>query len=234
MPQQNKNSIAVVIAAAGSGLRLGRDMPKAFVPLAGKCLFAYSLEIFHRHPAVSRIILVVPPDSMDKAGEMIYALHTEKNVTVAPGGIERWQSVQNGVEAAGQSFEWIITHDAARPFVTKEVIDSLLQKRSAYKCAITATPIEDTIRRFEHDRCIATLDRSMLIRVGTPQLFHRLSLIDAFAHAGLMTPSPTDEAMLMERCGIDIGFAWGDPLNFKITTQSDLDLAEAILSQRNE
>ena len=234
MPSQENNKISTIIAAGGMGNRLGGDTPKAFIQLGGKPLFLHSLEVFDRHPAVSEIILVVPDDSVDKAKNIIDTLTTSKNVTVTPGGVERWQSVKNGVEATDSSTEWIMTHDAARPFVTKEVIDSLLEKRSTYKCAITATPVEDTIRRFENDRCIATIDRSLLIRVGTPQLFHRQSLLDAFVHAETITPPPTDEAMLMEISGIDVGFAWGDPLNFKITTQSDLDMAEATLLQRNK
>lgn len=233
MPLQNKNSITAVIAAGGMGKRLGKEEPKALIQLAGKPLFVYSLEVFDKHPAVSEIVLVVPEDSVDTTKASINNLDTSKDTIVVKGGIERWQSVQNGVRAIDESLEWIMTHDAARPFVTKEVIDSLLEKRSTYKCAITATPVEDTIRRFENDRCIATIDRSLLIRVGTPQLFHRESLFKAFVHAESMTPPPTDEAMLMERNGIEIGFAWGDPMNFKITTRSDLNLAEAILLQRN-
>lgn len=233
MPLQNKNSITAVIAAGGMGKRLGKEEPKALIQLGGKPLFVYSLEVFDKHPAVSEIVLVVPEDSVDKTKDIINKLDTSKKVTVVAGGKERWQSVKKGVEATGESLEWIITHDAARPFVTKEVIDSLLEKRSTYKCAITATPVEDTIRRFENDRCIATIDRSLLIRVGTPQLFHRESLLKAFVHAQSMTPPPTDEAMLMEKYGIEVGFAWGDPMNFKITTRSDLNLAEAILLQRN-
>lgn len=234
MPSQEKNKTSTIIAAGGMGNRLGGDTPKAFIQLGGKPLFLHSLEVFDQHPAVSEIILVVPDDSVDKAKNIIDTLTTLKKVTVVPGGVERWQSVKNGVEATDSSTEWIITHDAARPFVTKEVIDSLLEKCSTYKCAITATPVEDTIRRFENDRCIATIDRSLLIRVGTPQLFHRQSLLDAFVHAETMTLPPTDEAMLMEKSGIEVGFSWGDPQNFKITTQSDLEIAEAILLQRNK
>jgi len=233
MPLQNKNSSAAVIAAGGMGKRLGREMPKALIPLDKKPLFVYSLEVFVKHPAVSEIAVVVPEDSVDTTREIIDTLNVSKNITVVKGGAERWQSVQNGVFATDESSEWILTHDAARPFVTTEVIDSLLEKRSLYKCAITATPVEDTIRRFENDRCIATIDRSLLIRVGTPQLFHRKSLLEAFVHADSRAPPPTDEAMLMEKNGIEVGFAWGDPMNFKITTQSDLDLAEALLIQRS-
>ena len=234
MPLQNKNTTAAVIAAGGMGNRLGGDTPKAFIQLGDKPLFLHSFEVFDQHPAFSEIVLVVPEESVGKAKDIIDKLTTSKHVTVAPGGVERWQSVKNGVEATDSSTDWVLIHDAARPFVTKEVIDSLLEKRSTYKCVITATPVEDTIRRFENDRCVATIDRSLLIRVGTPQLFHRQSLINAFAHAESMTPPPTDEAMLLEKSGIEIGFAWGDPQNFKITTQSDLEIAEAILLQRNK
>ena len=234
MASQDKNRTAVVIAAGGMGKRLGKKEPKALIQLAGKPLFVYSLEIFDQHPAVSGIVVVVPENSIDKTKEITDTLNTSKNITVVTGGAERWQSVQNGVLATDESLEWIMTHDAARPFVTKEVIDSLLEKRPLYKCAITATPVEDTIRRFENDRCIATIDRSILIRVGTPQLFHRESLLEAFVHGESMTPPPTDEAMLMEKSGIETGFAWGDPINFKITTQGDLELAEAILLQQEK
>lgn len=234
MASQDKNRTAAVIAAGGMGKRLGREEPKALIQLAGKPLFVYSLEVFDQHPSVSEIVLVVPEDSVDKTKDIINNLNTSKSINVVKGGVERWQSVQNGVLATDESLEWIMTHDAARPFVTKEVIDSLLKKRSLYKCAITATPVEDTIRRFENDRCIATIDRSILIRVGTPQLFHRESLLEAFVHAESMAPPPTDEAMLMEKNGIETGFAWGNPMNFKITTQSDLDLAEAILLQQGK
>lgn len=234
MPSQENNKISTIIAAGGIGNRLGVNTPKALRQLGGNPLFLYSLEVFNQHPAISEIVLVAPEESVDKAKDIIDKLNTLKNVTVVPGGVERWQSVKNGVEAADSSTEWLLVHDAARPFVTKEVIDSLLEKRSTYKCAITATPVEDTIRRFENDRCVATIDRSLLIRVATPQLFHHQSLINAFVHAESMTPPPTDEAILMEISGLNVGFAWGDPLNFKITTQSDLDMAEAILLQRNK
>ncbi|MCP4712984.1 MAG: 2-C-methyl-D-erythritol 4-phosphate cytidylyltransferase, partial [Planctomycetes bacterium] len=157
----------------------------------------------------------------------------KKTVFIVNGGKERRGTVKNGILSTDESSEWEMIHDAARAFVTNEVIDELLAKRSSFKCAITATPVDDTIRRFENDTCIETIDRSSLLRVGTPQLFHRQSLVEAFSHAESMSPPPTDEAMLMEKCGITVGIAWGDPHNFKITTPRDLETAEAILSNRN-
>lgn len=227
-----KRDISAVIVAGGRGKRLGEDVPKAFIRLGRRYLFEHSLEVFLRHTALAEIILVVPDETVGKTEKIIRSRKPEKTVVVVNGGVKRWQSVRNGVLSTAETSAWVLVHDAARPFVTKAVIDDLLKKRAAYKCAITATPVDDTIRRFRKDRCTATLDRSKLIRVGTPQLFYRPALIEAFAHAESMRKPLTDEAMLMEKCGITIGFSWGDPLNFKITTPADLRKAEALASVR--
>ncbi len=227
----NKKTSAVIVAG-GMGKRLGADVPKAFVRLGDKFLFEYSLEIFLSYPKVFEIILVVPEAAIEQAEDIINSRNPDKTVVIVNGGGERWESVRNGVLSVAESSQWVLIHDAARPFVTPEIIDSLLKKRVDFKCAITATPVDDTIRRFEKEVCTETVDRSSLLRVGTPQLFQRQSLCDAFTHAGSMTPPPTDEAMLMEKCGITVGFVWGDPKNFKITTQHDLEVAKAMLSYR--
>ncbi len=224
--------ISIIIVAGGTGKRLGANVPKAFVRLGDKYLFEYSLEVFLNHPLVEEIIMVVPEETIDKTDSVINYNEINIQVWVVSGGAERWESVRNGVQATEKSSEWVLVHDAARPFVTHKVIDLLLKKRADFKCAITATPVDDTIRRFDNEVCTETVDRTSLLRVGTPQLFHRQSLLDAFAYAESMAPPPTDEAMLMEKCGIPVGFSWGDPKNFKITTQHDLELAEAILSYR--
>jgi 2-C-methyl-D-erythritol 4-phosphate cytidylyltransferase len=121
-----------------------------------------------------------------------------------------------------------MVHDAARPFVTHAVIEAILAKTPHFDAVITATPETDTVRTFNKDRCLTTVDRTKLVRVGTPQLFRAQTLKESFLAARSMDAPPTDEAMLMEKMGIPIGIAWGDPLNFKITTQADLTLAEAL------
>lgn len=224
-------NISVVIVAGGMGTRLGADVPKAFVGLGGKHLFEYSLEIFLAHKAVSEVVIVVPDSVVEKAEEIVGEMELEKIVVIVNGGDQRWNSVYNGIMSTVDSSEWVLVHDAARPFVTKDVIDSLLKKCGAHKCCITATPVTDTIRTFKEGICTGTVDRSTLIRVGTPQLFHRETLLKAFLHAGGMEPSPTDEAMLMEKSGVAIGIAWGDPKNFKITTPEDLEIAQALINK---
>jgi 2-C-methyl-D-erythritol 4-phosphate cytidylyltransferase len=230
--KKKRGSIPGVIVAAGRGKRLGGATPKAFVRLGAKAMVQYSLAAFDRHAAVGSIVLVVHRSMVRRAQRLVSSLALVTPVDIVTGGEHRWQSVRNGVNATPAKTEWVLVHDAARPFVTAAVIDALLEKRATYRCAITVTPVVDTIRRFEGDRCVATLERSRLVRVGTPQLFHRMSLVEAFAQAGEMDREPSDEAVLMESNGIAVGLAWGDPLNFKITTRQDLLLAEGLLAKK--
>ena len=218
--------IDAVIVAAGSGTRLGPDIPKAFVSLAGKPLFLHSLECLATHNSIKSIVLVAPPDMLHEAEKIVSINHFAKKVSSVPGGKERWQSVQSGVNACAS--EWVLVHDAARPFISQAVIDSVLEKMAGFDAVITVTPEVDTVRHFKDDRAMETVDRSTLVRVGTPQLFRTAMLKKAFLSAERMVPPPTDEAVLMEAMGIPVAIAWGDPLNFKITTQSDLLLAEAL------
>jgi 2-C-methyl-D-erythritol 4-phosphate cytidylyltransferase len=218
--------IDAVIVAAGSGTRLGADIPKAFVSLAGKPLFLYSLERLATHNSIKSIVLVAPPNMLHEAEKIVSINHFAKKVSSVPGGKERWQSVQSGVNACAS--EWVLVHDAARPFISQAVIDSVLEKMAAFDAVITVTPEVDTVRHFKDDRALETVDRNTLVRVGTPQLFRTAMLKKAFLAAERMVLPPTDEAVLMEAMGIPVGIAWGDPLNFKITTQRDLVLAEAL------
>jgi 2-C-methyl-D-erythritol 4-phosphate cytidylyltransferase len=216
-----------IIVAGGSGTRLGHKLPKAFVPLAGKPLLSYSVDVFRSHPAVSNTILVVPESMLEEAQHIFSPF---KRIRCVTGGKERWMSVQNGVDASNA--EWIMVHDAARPFVTIDVINHLLEKRFSYDSAITATPMVDTIRTFTGDLACATIDRTTLIRVGTPQLFRRSLLLEGFKLAASRKEEITDEAMLMQLLNKDVGLSWGDPINFKITTAADLEIAEALLRKK--
>jgi len=223
-------SIDAIIVAAGSGQRLRAEVPKAFVSLAGKQMYVHSLLRFAAHSAINRIIVVVPMAKVEETKTAIKGLAGPKEILVVAGGKHRWQSVQNGVNASGA--EWVMIHDAARPFVSEVVINAVIALSDRYNAVIATTPEVDTIRKFVGDRALETLDRSSVVRVQTPQLFLRENLVSALDHAPFLATTPTDEAMLMETSGIPVGIAPGDPLNFKITTQEDLALAEALCEKR--
>lgn len=216
------------------GKRLGAELPKAFITLGNKPLYIHSLEVFGRYPQVSEIIMVVPGSWVKKVEQTTKKLLLKKPVHVVAGGQERWQSVRNGLRASKKDPEWFLIHDAARPFVTDKVIDAVLQKADSFQCVITAIPVTDTIRTFDDDQCTGTVDRSSLLRVGTPQLFNRQVLHQAFSSVEKLDQHPSDEAVLVEKSGLAIGYAWGDPNNFKITTPGDWELAQALYSYRQQ
>jgi 2-C-methyl-D-erythritol 4-phosphate cytidylyltransferase len=227
-----KQQTDCIIVAAGSGKRLGAKTPKAFVRLAGRPLFVHPLLVFAGHPSISRIILVVPSTMTQKARRIISRFPIKKEILIVNGGAHRWQSVKNGVQVS--QAEWVMIHDSARPFVTRTIIDAVLGAAKKYDAIIAATPEVDTVRRFTGDRAGDTLDRNGLVRVQTPQLFRRARLIDAFKHTASLSSAPTDEAMLMEAAGIPVGIAPGGPLNFKITTKEDFEMAEALLKSKRK
>jgi 2-C-methyl-D-erythritol 4-phosphate cytidylyltransferase len=193
-------------------------------------MYQYSLETFVSHESVRDIVIVVPYGMVTATQQSLMSIKTSKSIFAVAGGKERWQSVQNGVLATDA--DWILVHDAARPFVTHAVIDGVIDKCIANDCVITATPEVDTIRALSGDFAGKIIDRSTLIRTGTPQLFRRAVLVEAFRSAASLPVPPTDEASLMQQSGVPVAIAWGDPANFKITTPSDLAIAEAIVAHR--
>lgn len=225
-------SLSAVIVAGGQGTRLGAALPKAFVPLGPHALVIHALQALQSHAAVSNIVIVVADSMRDYLQELLRATPPAKPLALASGGAERWQSVCNGVNATPPHTQWLLIHDAARPFVTHAVIDSLLATSTTYRAAVSATAMVDTVREFTGDCAGRTLDRSSMVRIGTPQLFHKQTLLEGFALAETLNPPPTDEAVLMEKMGIPVGIAWGDSCNFKITTPQDMELAEALYAHR--
>ncbi len=225
-------SVTAIIVAGGMGKRLGQPIPKAFVPLADKEIFRYSLELFDEMSLFDKIVLVVPQEALDSSQEKIAALNLKTSCEVVVGGAERWESVKNGVIASEANL--VMIHDAARPFVTTKVVTDLLENIGDEAGIITANPVVDTVREFEGEYCGRTVDRSKMVAVGTPQLFDRSLLTACFEKISTMESLPTDEAMLLEEFGHKVLFAYGNRLNFKVTTPEDLEIAEALLAQRGE
>jgi len=215
-----------IIVAAGSGTRLGSKTPKAFVRLGDKPLFVHSVIRFASHKAIGAIIVVAPPALVVRTRRIVQSLGIKKAVVVVAGGEHRWQSVKNGVDAS--EADWVLIHDSARPFVSSATIDAVLALSGKYRAVIPVVPEVDTIRTFAGDRAGKTLDRSKIVRVQTPQMFLRTALVAAFKRASFLGAPPTDEAMLMEASGTAVGISNGDPLNFKITTKGDLEMARAL------
>ncbi len=213
----------VIVVAAGSGARLGRQEPKAMVLIAGRPLLAWTLESLSS-AGFARTLVAAPPGHVDHFRRV-----AGDRVGVVAGGETRSGSVRAGFQAlAAEDGDVVAVHDAARPFLSAEEIGAVLQAAEQTGAAIAAAPVVDTIKRARGGRILETVDRSDLYGAATPQAFRAAILRRALA-AG---DEATDEAALCERLGIPVAVVPVSRLAFKITTPEDLRLAEAILADR--
>jgi 2-C-methyl-D-erythritol 4-phosphate cytidylyltransferase len=210
-----------LIVAAGSGERLGASRPKAFVTLAGRPMVQWSVDALRAVPAVQRIVVALPEGETAPEG-----------TTGVPGGAVRSASVRAALAVAGPG-DPVIVHDAARPLVTPEAVEATLAALGDADGAIAAAPVVDTIKEADADGTVrATLDRSRLWAVQTPQTFRRAALERALAVNDDTLAAATDDAWLIERTGGTVRVVAGSPENLKVTTVADLQRAELVLRDR--
>ncbi|MBI4563578.1 MAG: 2-C-methyl-D-erythritol 4-phosphate cytidylyltransferase [Planctomycetes bacterium] len=210
--------VSVILLAAGAGRRMKRRTPKALLPLAGRPLYLHSLEVFRRMPEVAQIVLVTPPKTPFAGG--------------VPGGRRRQDSVLQGLRATDPRSDFVLIHDAARPFVTVALARRVLRAARRHGAAVPAIPPRDTLKRVGPDgRVEETHDRSNVRCVQTPQGFRRDLLLEAYGR-GCAERDATDDAQIVERAGKTVVAVDGDSRNFKITSSSDLEYAEYLLQKR--
>ncbi len=222
-------NVAVILAAAGSSTRFGDpNFKKVYALLAGRAVWLHSADIFLEHPRVGQVIVVVHPDDREMFKEKYSAATAMMGIEIAHGGNERWQSVQNALEKVKPNMEWVAIHDAARPCIAPQWVDSVFEGAEATGAAILATPIHGTIKRAGSKSTIeATVPRDHLWQAQTPQVFRKELLTKAFAQRGNLLP--TDDAQLVEKTGVEVRLVLGSPLNVKITAKEDLRFAELAL-----
>lgn len=216
-----------LLVAAGRGERLGADGPKAFAMLAGRPMLEWSLDALRLVPAIERIVVALPEGVAAPPGTIAVA-----------GGAERSHSVRAALAAAGPGpdDEPVIVHDAARPLVTRELFEQALGALAAHDCdgVVAAARVTDTIKRADGEdlRVTQTLDRSTLWAVQTPQVFRRAALARALAQPDAVLAAATDDAGLVEQAGGRVHVVESPAGNLKVTTRTDLQLAELLLSER--
>jgi 2-C-methyl-D-erythritol 4-phosphate cytidylyltransferase len=221
-----------VIAAAGSGERLGAGGPKAFVELGGRPMLAWSLLAFDAARSVAQIVIAAPPEMEER----VEALAGEAGVEarVVAGGEHRSQSVANALVQVDQDL--VVVHDAARPLVTADLIDEIAARLAGDEemaGVIAAAPVTDTIKEASVSRrVIKTPERSRLWAVQTPQAFRTGALRSALSEYSGEIAGATDDAMLVERAGGDVLLHDAPAENLKVTTPFDLRVAELLLRER--
>ncbi len=209
-----------LLVAAGSGERLGASRPKAFVTLAGRPMLEWSVDAL-RSAGVSDVVVALPDGEAAPAG-----------CAGVRGGETRSASVRAALTAAGEG-EWVVVHDAARPLVSPALFRETLDALAGADCAVAAAQVTDTVKEAGRDhRVTATLDRSRLWAIQTPQAFRRDALERALDVSDDVLAAATDDAWLVERAGGSVVVVPASPGNFKVTTPHDLQVAELLLRDR--
>ena len=217
--------VAALIVAAGKGLRVGGPLPKQYREIDGESVLQRTLKAFSQHPEIQQVLPVIGPEDLPLYNEYVGALDGVD--TPATGGNTRQQSVRNGLETlakAGQAPEIVLVHDGARPFISPELIERVVEAcLQGAAGVIPATPVTDTIKLVdpETDTIVKTLDRAALRAVQTPQAFQFDLLLNA--HRTLAEESMTDDAALLEAMNITVVTVAGDTENMKITHSQDLE-----------
>ena len=217
--------VAAIIAAGGRGVRLGADRPKQFLDLGGRSILDLSISAVAASDRVDELVIAVPQDHL-AATTSAWAGGAGKPLSFVAGGARRQDSVANAFARTSAGADIILIHDAARPFVTGEVIGRTIDAAMAHGAAIAAVPVRDTVKQAglavaDGSRPItATIPRNSILLAQTPQAFRRDVLARAL-EAGV-TIDATDEAMLVERLGLPVHIVDGDSANIKVTTPEDL------------
>lgn len=216
-----------VIVGAGSSQRLGAD--KVFLPLAGKPLLAWSVDVCQNCELLSQIVIVLNESNLDSGRNLVAERGWSKVVGVCLGGERRQDSVRQGLKELKRC-DWVVIHDGARPFLTLDLIRDGLEAARGTGVATAAVPVKDTIKLGDDNEMVReTLHRQRLWAVQTPQVF-RFDIITR-AH-GQVTDEVTDDATLAERLGYEVKLYMGSYHNIKITTPEDLALAEIVVKDR--
>lgn len=228
-----KGRFAAVLPAGGLGKRMGGNIPKQLMVLGGKPVYRYSLETFLSMDEIAEVVMAVPADWKDHFENEIFgqspseldALITNK-LKIVVGGAERWQSVENGVNALTSGAEYVLVHDVARPFISKEIILDVCKTLVEKGSCLVAKPAVDTIKIAKDGRVQQTIDRNTVWMAQTPQAASIALLKKLYGRiaAEPLDFTPTDEASILEYFGEHVYIVKGNNLNDKLTTPEDFEI----------
>jgi 2-C-methyl-D-erythritol 4-phosphate cytidylyltransferase len=231
--QNLKGRFAAVLPAGGLGKRMGGNIPKQLMLLGDKPVYRYSLETFLEMEEIAEVVMAVPADwkhffeneIFGDSANQLSDIHKDK-LKIVVGGEERWQSVENGVNALTSNAEYVLVHDVARPFVSKEIIldvcETLINKGSC----LVAKPAVDTIKIAKDGRVESTIDRNTVWMAQTPQAASIALLKKLYGRiaAEPLNFTPTDEASILEYFGESVYIVKGNVANDKLTTPEDFEV----------
>ena len=224
----------VIIPAAGFGSRMGTDIPKQFLDLAGEPILIRTLRVFLCHPAIHNVVVALPAEHLESGKKQLFAAFStelQHRLIVTCGGDTRQHSVYNGLMALPSSIQGVLVHDGARPMLSADVIDRCITGIKKHGAVIAAVPVKDTLKEVDGSRVVRTVDRDRLWQAQTPQAMQRQLLEQAYGHAEKTGFTGTDEASLLEHAGIAVAVVEGSEQNIKITRPEDLAIASGLLQK---
>jgi 2-C-methyl-D-erythritol 4-phosphate cytidylyltransferase len=218
----------VIIVAGGSGSRMGTEIPKQFLELCGKPVLMHTIQFFHDFDPESSIILVLPEDQKQFWDRLCLKYSFSLKHQIVSGGKTRFHSVKNGLDQIdGEGIVFI--HDGVRPLVSKETLNSCFRSAQKHGNAIPVLPVNESLRKLEGDQNLS-VDRNLYFIVQTPQTFRTEQILKAFRQN--YDETFTDDASVAEKAGFSIHMVEGNRENIKITTPTDMIIAETFLRKQ--
>ena len=220
--------VGVIIVAGGAGSRVGGNELKQFRWVAGKPMLLHSVQIFQQRADVGMVVVVLPYEYVGDPPPWLFQCDTDR-LLLSVGGKERGDSVRNGLEDVPDDLTFVMIHDAARPLVTESMIERVMSEARKGHGAAPGIPVVDSLKQADSERrIVATIERTNIFRIQTPQAFPREMIERAHADARSAGMRAADDAALCERLGLTVVIVPGSERALKITDESDFARAEAL------
>ncbi|NLK71944.1 MAG: 2-C-methyl-D-erythritol 2,4-cyclodiphosphate synthase [Clostridiales bacterium] len=228
--------ISVIIAAAGTGTRMGLStVSKQFRKIGGKPILAHAIEVFEKNKYIDEILVVLKKEDISYFKEnILVSFQYNKISALVEGGSERQDSIHNAIVMLDNKSDIVLIHDGVRPFIEETSVNMLIQCLEENDAAAIGVPLKDTIKMIEDDTITFTPDRKNLFAVQTPQGFKKDILIKAYDKAYSVNYYGTDDTVLVERIGIPVKTVQGSYRNIKITTEEDITIANSFIENKGE
>lgn len=220
-------SITVIIPSAGSGKRMGQSQKKQFLTIEGLPIIIRTLQAFEGFEDILKVLVVTAKEDMNEMKDLIKGFKFDYEIACVCGGKERQDSVYNALVEVDTSY--VMVHDGARPFVSKEVIQRHINALKTKSAVITVIKVKDTIKEVHDHKVTKTLNRENLVQVQTPQSFETSLLKDAYDFAKEKKLVVTDDASVVEAYGEKVWVEDGSAMNIKVTLAEDLLLGTYII-----
>jgi 2-C-methyl-D-erythritol 4-phosphate cytidylyltransferase len=224
-----RSRTTAIILAGGTGERMGGEIPKQFMLISGEPVISYSVRAFDQSPLVTDILIVCHNGHIERMKAVLAGIKPSKECLIVPGGKTRQESSYNGVKACPEGTEYVLVHDAARPFVSAGIIESVLKAAEQKGASMPVIDMDDTVIVEKNGEVSDIPDRKNLKRVQTPQGFRYDVILKAHEEAlGCNVKNATDDCGLILAFGGKVKVIQGNENNIKITVKIDLTLSEGI------